>query len=98
MNRPYRRKVEDLIVKKAMNRRQFGLGTLATGTALASGRPRPASAAPVKIRVGWIVIPASSAPLVLEKKDLLTNFGKSYVAEASHFEGTPPVITALAAS
>ena len=86
------------MVKIGINRRQFGLGALATSTALAgAGRPRRAQAAPVKIRVGWVVVPASSAPLVLEKKDLLTNFGKSYVAEAIHFAGTPPVITALAA-
>jgi len=81
-----------------MDRRQFGLGALAASTALATaGRPRQAQAAPVRIRVGWVVVPASSAPLVLQKKDILTNFGKSYVAEAIHFEGTPPVITALAA-
>ncbi|MGH6671812.1 MAG: ABC transporter substrate-binding protein [Xanthobacteraceae bacterium] len=82
-----------------MNRRQFGLGALATSTALATAAgPRPAqAAAPVRIRVGWVVVPASSAPLVLAKKDLLHHFGKSYVAEAFHFEGTPPVITALAA-
>src|SRR5580658_8663390 len=80
-----------------MDRRQFGLGGLAASAALAAGRPRPAQAAPTQIRVGWVVVPASSAPLVLEKKDLLANFGKSYVAEMIHFEGTPPVITALAA-
>ena len=85
-------------MKTGMDRRQFGLGALAASTALATaGRPRQAQAAPVRIRVGWVVVPASSAPLVLQKKDILTNFGKSYVAEAIHFEGTPPVITALAA-
>jgi sulfonate transport system substrate-binding protein len=82
-----------------MDRRRFGLGALAAGTALATaGRSSPARAAPVRIRVGWVVVPASSAPLVLEKKDLLTHFGKSYIAEAIHFAGTPPVITALAAN
>ncbi len=85
-------------MKFAIDRRQFGLGTLAAGAAMATtARPRPAQAEPVKIRVGWVVVPASSAPLVLAKKELLTNFGKTYVAEAIHFEGTPPVITALAA-
>jgi NitT/TauT family transport system substrate-binding protein len=44
-----------------------------------------------------VVVPASTAPLVLEKKDILKHFGQSYVAEAIRFEGTPPVITALAA-
>src|SRR5271170_1920598 len=85
-------------MKKKLERRQFALGALAAGAALATaGRSRTARAEPVKIRVGWVVVPASLAPLVLEKKDLLKHFGQSYVAEATHFEGTPPVITALAA-
>jgi len=79
------------------DRREFSLGALAAGTALATaGRPARAQTAPVKIRVGWVVVPASLAPLVLEKKDILKHFGQSYVAEATRFEGTPPVITALA--
>jgi sulfonate transport system substrate-binding protein len=85
-------------MKKKLNRRQFGLGAVAASAAMAAaGRPRSARAEPVKIRVGWVVVPASLAPLVLEKKGLLKHFGQSYVAEITHFEGTPPVITALAA-
>ncbi len=42
-------------------------------------------------------MPASLAPLILAKKDILKHFGHSYIAEATRFEGTPPVITALAA-
>jgi NitT/TauT family transport system substrate-binding protein len=81
-----------------MNRRHFGFGALAAGTVMAGvAMPRPARAEPVRIRVGWVVVPASLAPLVLQQKELLTHFGKSYTAEAIHFEGTPPVITALAA-
>src|SRR6201996_5331419 len=82
-------------MKKRLNRRQFGFGSIAAGATLAA--PRIARAAPVKIRCGWVVIPASLAPLVLEKKDILKHFGRSYIAEATRFEGTPPVITALAA-
>jgi sulfonate transport system substrate-binding protein len=81
-------------VKHRLDRRQFNLGGIAAGALLAA--PRIARAAPVKIRCGWVVIPASLAPLVLEKKDILKHFGQSYVAEATRFEGTPPVITALA--
>jgi ABC-type nitrate/sulfonate/bicarbonate transport system substrate-binding protein len=85
-------------MKQRIDRRQFSLGGLAASAALATaGRSAPAQAAPVKIRVGWVVVPASTAPLVLEKKDILKHFGQSYVAEAIHFGGTPPVITALAA-
>ncbi len=82
-------------MKKCIDRRQFNLGGIAAGAALAA--PSIARAAPVNIRCGWVVIPASLAPLVLEKKDILKHFGQSYVAEATRFEGTPPVITALAA-
>jgi sulfonate transport system substrate-binding protein len=83
---------------RSMNRRQFGVSTVAAGVALAGGSRRTlAQAQPVKIRVGWVVVPASSAPLVLEKKDILAHYGRSYIAEATRFEGTPPVITALAA-
>jgi sulfonate transport system substrate-binding protein len=85
-------------VKQGISRRQFGLGTVAAGAAVASsGRRVVAQAAPLKIRVGWVVVPASAAPLVLEKKDILKHYGVSYTAEATRFAGTPPVITALAA-
>ena len=81
-----------------IDRRQFSRGGIAASVALAvSGGRALAQAPPVKIRVGWVVVPASTAPLVLEKKDILKHFGQSYVAEATRFAGTPPVITALAA-
>jgi sulfonate transport system substrate-binding protein len=83
-------------MKQVVDRREFNLGGLAAGAALAAApRTAFAQAAPVKIRVGWVVVPASIAPLVLEKKDILKHFGQTYVAEATRFEGTPPVITAL---
>ena len=78
-------------MKKAIDRRQFGIGG-ATAVALAAGGRARAQSGPLKIRIGWVVVPASTGPLVLEKKELLTNFGRSYVAEATRFEGTPPVI------
>jgi sulfonate transport system substrate-binding protein len=84
-------------MKSAIDRRQFGIGGLAAAGVLAARGPALAQSAPLKIRVGWVVVPASTAPLVLEKKELLSHFGRSYIAEATRFEGTPPVITALAA-
>jgi sulfonate transport system substrate-binding protein len=84
-------------MKALITRRELNIGALTSAAALAATK-RPARAAePVKIRVGWVVVPASMAPLVLAKKDILKHFGQSYVAEATHFEGTPPVITAMAA-
>jgi sulfonate transport system substrate-binding protein len=84
-------------MKTWINRRKFNVGAMTAGAALAAGRPARAQTAPVKIRVGWVVVPASLAPLILAKKDVLKHFGQSYIAEATRFEGTPPVITALAA-
>jgi len=83
-------------MKPVIDRRKFSLGGLAAGTALATvRRTARAQGAPTKIRVGWVVVPASIAPLVMEKKDILKHYGQSYVVELMHFEGTPPVITAL---
>ena len=76
-----------------IDRRSVGLGMAASLAAPYVSR----AADPVKIRVGWIVTPASMVPLALEKKDLMRNFGKTYVAEAIRFEGTPLAITAMAA-
>jgi sulfonate transport system substrate-binding protein len=85
-------------MEQRLNRRDFSLGGLAAGAALVTAGPTVlAQGAPVKIRVGWVVVPASIAPLVLAKKDILKHFGQTYVAEATRFEGTPPVITAMAA-
>src|ERR1700753_2903985 len=84
-------------MKAKFSRRQFNAGALTAGAALAAAnRPLRAQPAPVKIRIGWVVVPASWAPLVMEKKDILKHFGQSYTAEITRFEGTPPVITALA--
>jgi sulfonate transport system substrate-binding protein len=83
-------------MKIKLSRREFGFGAMSASAALAAARRTAlAQPAPVKIRVGWVVVPASMAPLVLEKKDILKHFGQSYVAELTHFEGTPPVITAM---
>jgi NitT/TauT family transport system substrate-binding protein len=53
-------------------------------------------AEPVKIRVSWTVPVANWPSLLLEKKDLAKHLGQSYVLEDVRFNGTPPMITALA--
>lgn len=55
-----------------------------------------ASAAPVKIRVAYVVPVANWPSLLFEKPGLAKHMGKSYTFEAVHFRGTPPMITALA--
>jgi sulfonate transport system substrate-binding protein len=57
-----------------------------------------ASADPVTLRIGW-VSGSSDVPLVtIGPKDILRHEGKSYVVELTHFQGSPPQITALAAN
>jgi sulfonate transport system substrate-binding protein len=56
------------------------------------------SAEPAHLRVGW-VSGSSDVPLVaIGPKDVLRHEGKSYVLEMTHFQGSPPQITALAAN
>lgn len=55
-----------------------------------------ASAEPVKIRVAYVVPVANWPSILFEKPGLAKHMGKSYTFEAVHFQGTPPMITALA--
>lgn len=55
------------------------------------------AADPVKIRLSYVVPIANWASMLVEKKDLAKNLGKSYQLEITRFAGTPPQITALAA-
>jgi ABC-type nitrate/sulfonate/bicarbonate transport system substrate-binding protein len=57
----------------------------------------PAGAAdPVKIRIAWVVPVANWPSILLGKPGLARHLGKSYALEPVHFQGTPPMITALA--
>jgi NitT/TauT family transport system substrate-binding protein len=55
-----------------------------------------ASAEPLTIRIGWVGVPNSWAPLFEAKKDIAKHYGKSYVLELTRFRGTGPQISALA--
>ena len=55
-----------------------------------------ARAEPVKIRVAWVVPVANWPSIMFEKPGLARHMGKSYTFEAVRFQGTPPMITALA--
>ena len=54
------------------------------------------AADPVKIRAGWVAPVTNWASIWLEKKDLAKHLGKSYTFEAVRFQGTPPMVTAIA--
>ncbi len=54
-----------------------------------------AHADPLKIRGAWVAI-GNWPAIWMAKKDLAVHDGKSYVFEAVHFVGTPPMVTAIA--
>jgi sulfonate transport system substrate-binding protein len=55
-----------------------------------------AGAEPLKIRMSWVAPVTNWASIWLEKKDLAKHFGQSYLVEPTQFQGTPPMVTALA--
>jgi ABC-type nitrate/sulfonate/bicarbonate transport system substrate-binding protein len=52
---------------------------------------------PLRLRIGWVVVPADIMPLIFQKPGLAPHAGKSYAPELTHFAGTPTEMTALAA-
>jgi sulfonate transport system substrate-binding protein len=64
------------------------MAVLATATAV--------RAEPLTIRHSYVVPVANWTPLLTAKKDIAKHWGKSYVMEETRYQGTPPMITALA--
>jgi len=60
--------------------------------------PAAAQADPVRLRVAWVAAPGELASIMEFKKDVAKHWGQSYSFEALHFQGTPPMMTALAAN
>lgn len=52
---------------------------------------------PVKLRIGWVVVPSDVMPLIFEKPGLTPHAGKSYTPELTHFAGTSTEMMAIAA-
>ena len=52
---------------------------------------------PLKLRVGWAVVPGQLTSIIFAKPEILKHYGKSYAVELIHFRGSTPQITALAA-
>jgi len=63
--------------------------------ALALTSMQPAAAEPVKIRIGWIVAPASLIPLLFLKPELAKHHNKSYTFDPIHFASSTLQITAI---
>jgi sulfonate transport system substrate-binding protein len=52
---------------------------------------------PLKLRIGWAVVPGQLTSIIFAKPEILKHYGKSYTVELTHFRGSTPQITALAA-
>ena len=75
-----------------MRRRRTALAVI-IATMLALGTAR---ADPLTIRSGWVVMTSGYTPMTVEAKDQLKHYGRSYVLEPIHFQGSAPSMAALA--
>ena len=57
-----------------------------------------AQADPTKLRIGWSVVPSSLTPILFTPPGLAKHLDKSYSLDLTHFIGTAPQVTALAAN
>ena len=62
---------------------------------LATGAAR--SAEPVKIRIGWLLVPAEITPILFPQPGIARHLGQTYTIETTRFQGSPLLIGALAA-
>jgi sulfonate transport system substrate-binding protein len=76
-----------------MRSRKRFLAALVAGFAIA---PVAASADPLKLRVGWVSATADAPFLMFATPGVAKHVGVSYTLEPIHFQGSPPMITALA--
>ena len=70
---------------------------MAVAAAFGFGASVAQAQTPLNIRIAWVVPVGNWASILYEKKDLMTHYGKTYTFTPTHFAGTPPMITALAA-
>ena len=75
--------------------RSFRFGLLGACAALLAS-VSAVHADPIKIRLAYVVPVSNWAPLFAEKKNLAKHWGTSYDLEAVRYQGTPPMITAMA--
>jgi sulfonate transport system substrate-binding protein len=73
-----------------------GLKALFTLSAVAMAATGVARAEPLLIRNSYVVPVSNWEPLIVAKKDLARHWGASYLMEAVRYQGTPPMITAVA--
>jgi NitT/TauT family transport system substrate-binding protein len=84
-------------VKLREDAMRLGRMLLVLIVALTFGSVRTQAAEPVKIRLAWVIPLTNWGSLLFEKNDVMRHYGRSYTVETVRFQGTPPMITALAA-
>ena len=75
------------------------IGKLAAAllAALVTGSAVPGHAEPLKIRIGWLLVPAEITPILFPRDGIARHAGTSYVIEPQRYQGSPLLIQALAA-
>jgi NitT/TauT family transport system substrate-binding protein len=69
-----------------------------TGCAIFVASLAPVRAEPVKLRIGYDVIPIHITPVIFKMPQFLKNYGKDYTIEWFRFKGSPLQVQALAAN
>ena len=72
------------------------LGLLAALGALLFAPLAARAEAPVTIKAAWAAVPGQMFPVLMQMKNVLVHYGKSYVVEAVRSPGSGPQTTALA--
>lgn len=81
-----------------MNRARSGLACFLAGVLAAwLSAGAAAHAEPLKIRIGWIIAPASLVPIMFAEPGVARHNGVTYTVEPIHFQGSNLQITALQA-
>ncbi|HEX9466669.1 MAG TPA: ABC transporter substrate-binding protein [Alphaproteobacteria bacterium] len=79
-----------------MRKRKVLLATALAGLLAGLGGRVGAAQTPVKLRLAYVVPVSDWAPILFEKSGLARHQGRSYAMEPVRFQGTPPMITAMA--
>ena len=70
--------------------------SLARSSSSCGNAPRARADEPFTIRAAWAAVPGQMFPILMQMKNVLVHYGKSYVVEAIRTPGSGPQTTALA--
>src|SRR5271165_5064999 len=80
-----------------MDNRRLPLTLYLYAVLLATLVATPAAAEPVKIRIGWLLVPAEITPIFSPAPGIAKHLGVSYVLEPTRYQGSSLLTSALAA-